>query len=357
MSSSSGVVWYISRDNQRFGPFSAEEFRRFEREGQLVPTDSVWHTGLDDWIAYGDYLTGQRAPRRALRLLLRRALRFPADIFATAFAIVRRPTEFAKSRIDTGPRDLGRAVYFYMNIFVLLFLIGSSLTYLDFYAGASQPRELAWLAIQIAVAAPLLFVLNVIARQRVRFSGVAQGVLYTDALFLVPLTLVGFVLSYLIFSQSSGQREIDILGTEFEQCLAGESFLYWLLRGDLQFFLHLPKTRSAEYVEFAKDCFQYVLAFPFCVLFGRLLHGRYSVSALLNTVLAIVVFSLIVPGVFHGREKMKAVLVQNSGCHHGFAQRVSRKYKPIAAREADSCKNKCATASGFRNGWCLGIIG
>jgi hypothetical protein len=361
VSGSSDVVWYIERDNQRFGPFSTEDFRRFEREGQLVPTDIVWHTGLDDWITYGDYRTSQRSrtsvaspgvgvatatagevaagsPRSALRPLLRKALRFPTDMMATAIAIVRRPTEFGQSRIDTGPRGLGRAVYFYMNMFVLVFVIDSSLTYLDFYTGASQPRELAWLSIQIALAVPFLYLLNAIARQRVRVSGVAQSVLYADALFLVSLSFVAPLLSYLMFSQSSSQREIDILATELEQCLAGESILYWLLRGDLQFFMYLPSTKSAEYLELARDYLQYALAIPFCVVFAKLLHGRYAAPILLNTVFGIIAFSLVVPGFNYGRQEIRAAIVRNSACGDQVAQRASQKYnqsllaKQIVAR-------------------------
>ena len=51
------LTWYISRDNQRVGPFSADEFARFEKAGTLRPTDQVWQTGMDAWIEY-------RAPRK-----------------------------------------------------------------------------------------------------------------------------------------------------------------------------------------------------------------------------------------------------------------------------------------------------
>lgn len=354
MSDLSDVVWYIARDDRQFGPFSAEDFSRFEREGQLVPADRVWYTGLDEWISYGDYRSRQRPPGRAVGLLLRRALRFPLDLVTNIFAIVRRPTQFGRSRIDTGPRDLGRAVYFYINIFVLVFVTGSSLTYLDFYAGVSQPRELAWLTIQIVLAVPLLYFLNVIARQRVRFSGVAQGVLYADALFLIPLTLVGFLLSYLMFSRSPGQHEIDILATVYEQCLAEESFLYWLLRGDLRFFVDLPKARGGEHLELVKDYFQYALAVPFCVLFAKLLHGRYAAPVLLNTVLGVVVFLLVVPGFLYGRQQIEAALVRNSACDTDHvALRASQKYNPsLLARQIVARTNaQLSRTSGTYGTW------
>ena len=61
MSALNDPVWYISRDNQRVGPFSADEFARFEKAGTLRPTDQVWQTGMDAWIAYSDYGASRNA--------------------------------------------------------------------------------------------------------------------------------------------------------------------------------------------------------------------------------------------------------------------------------------------------------
>jgi GYF domain 2 len=54
-------TWYISRDNKRVGPFSADEFARFEKAGTLRATDQVWQTGMDGWIAYSDYEASRNA--------------------------------------------------------------------------------------------------------------------------------------------------------------------------------------------------------------------------------------------------------------------------------------------------------
>ena len=61
MSALNDPNWYISRDNQRVGPFSADEFARFEKAGTLRPTDQVWQTGMDAWIAYSDYEASRNA--------------------------------------------------------------------------------------------------------------------------------------------------------------------------------------------------------------------------------------------------------------------------------------------------------
>ena len=63
MSTPNDAVWYIMRDGQRFGPFNADAFARFEQEGQFSPTDGIWRSGTDTWIAYSDYEARKAAAR------------------------------------------------------------------------------------------------------------------------------------------------------------------------------------------------------------------------------------------------------------------------------------------------------
>jgi hypothetical protein len=92
-------TWYISRDNKRVGPFSADEFARFEKAGTLRATDQVWQTGMAAWIAYSDYEASRNAvsisagpsssatkaetERCAICLLVRRGMRALRRTFIT----------------------------------------------------------------------------------------------------------------------------------------------------------------------------------------------------------------------------------------------------------------------------------
>jgi hypothetical protein len=58
-------VWFISRDGQRVGPLTAEEFAQFDETNRLRPTDQVWHAGMPGWIAYRDYAMREAAARFA----------------------------------------------------------------------------------------------------------------------------------------------------------------------------------------------------------------------------------------------------------------------------------------------------
>jgi hypothetical protein len=59
------TVWFISRDGQRVGPLTAEEFAQFDEMNRLRPTDQVWHAGMPAWIAYRDYAMREAAARFA----------------------------------------------------------------------------------------------------------------------------------------------------------------------------------------------------------------------------------------------------------------------------------------------------
>lgn len=41
--------WYITRDQQRSGPFSWLQLQQFAYAGQLVPTDALWTEGMSEW--------------------------------------------------------------------------------------------------------------------------------------------------------------------------------------------------------------------------------------------------------------------------------------------------------------------
>jgi GYF domain 2 len=101
VSAPDNAVWYISRNGQRAGPFTNDDFARFEEAGGLRPTDQVWHTGMQSWIAYSDHdarkVAGRLVDRRpsgssanaddetcAICLMMRRAMQAIATGFVTA---------------------------------------------------------------------------------------------------------------------------------------------------------------------------------------------------------------------------------------------------------------------------------
>src|SRR5262245_7049660 len=43
-------VWFFSRDNQDYGPFSYAQLEEYALTGQLVPEDLVWKDGMPEWV-------------------------------------------------------------------------------------------------------------------------------------------------------------------------------------------------------------------------------------------------------------------------------------------------------------------
>jgi hypothetical protein len=146
------ISWHIMRGDQQYGPFDSDDFARFERESQLLPTDFVWHTGLTDWIKYEKFdndrtthplptlwplaLLGSRAG--ALYILIKSAGRFPISLITTTFGLITRPSSFGRERIDQKPGDLQRAITFFLNVVGIAFLLYAAFSHLSGYSGLSE---------------------------------------------------------------------------------------------------------------------------------------------------------------------------------------------------------------------------
>ena len=235
-----------------------------------------------------------------------RALRAPLKIINTAFAIIARPAEFAKTNIDIREHDLARALYFFVNIFAVVFLIYTAIK-LN-YTGASEFRMGGEIFIQLALAIPAIYLANSLFSKHVTIGGVAQGALYADALFLLCSVTAAFLLSTLEY----GPGEVDIIGTEFEKCLANASFVYWLLRGNLTFhFAALSETLSVVQI---KEILDGIIVLPFCVLFAYMMKARYEVSAIMNFVFALTAFIICTQITYVASEKIRIAVAQRYPC-------------------------------------------
>ena len=118
MSAPSDVVWYVSREGKQFGPLSADEFARLEDQNGLRPSDQVWQTGMDVWIATviltrkaAARFAGKHRPssstkadgeKCAICLLMRKGIRALAKASMTAFRSV--TTHLAKIRTVSSSR-------------------------------------------------------------------------------------------------------------------------------------------------------------------------------------------------------------------------------------------------------------
>ena len=136
--------------------------------------------------------------------------------------------------------------------------------------------------------------------------------LYIDGPFLILETAVNALLAYAVFTQSLDRGELDVIGTEVERCLTGNSYVYWLVRGDLKFFTHSPF--EATNLALVKEYASYGLIIPFCIVFAKLMKGRYSASVWLNMVIAVAAYAIVVNAVNYALDRAQQSIYARSSC-------------------------------------------
>ena len=256
-------------------------------------------------------------------------LRVPSKLFLTWLAIVTTPTQFAEANISAADRSLRRALYFYLNSFLLIFAVNEIASRMAFFTGVSQPRALSLLAIQVAIAIPLLYVANIFFKSKPPLSAIAQAVLYVDGAYLLaftPLQIAAHVPHFLMADLAS----VDIISTEIEKCIAEYSLPYWLLRGDIVFFAESYSTPLFETLRHSVEWLQYAIVLPFCWIFGKLLKARYGVPTLFNAVAAFLAFGLVVEGTTRALANLQVSIGVRSGCFQDITQRLHARYSKSA---------------------------
>lgn len=339
---SQSPVWYVARGGQRYGPISEIEFSTLHREGHLAADDLVWRDGQKDWLSFAALektLEPTPAVERTNGLLkaYKRALKSPLQFVTTAYQLIAQPDKFAQTRIDQHGRDLGRSVWFFLNSFSIVILVSGSFTYLQYYSGLSQPRELAAVVVQILFALPFLYAATLLSKASVPLRGIVQAVLYIDAAYLMTSNAIGIAVAAV--TNEIGSRDIDIFGSEYERCLASGSIVYWTLRGDLSFFSR-PLWLGSDHLSLLKDNLIYIVVVPFCILFGQLLYKRYGTSRNLMSIAALVAFVAVVQGHARATDAITSAIANKSDCFTRSVQTAQNRYnRTVLAQQAANSIN------------------
>lgn len=336
-------VWYVARHDEQYGPISDAEFLTLQKEGSLLPDDLVWRDGQSEWLSFAAFQnslptpTTERTHFGSLVRIIKRALNPPKQFVTTAYRLVAQPEKFALTRIDQSGRDLQRSLWFFLNAFSIVAVVTGYFTYLQYYSGLSQPRELAAVAVQIVLALPLLYCAALATRKRIPFRGLTQTVLYVDAVYL--LTMSAISISVAALTNEIGKREVDIFGSEYERCLASESTVYWVLRGDLSFFAR-PLWMGSEYLTLLKDNLMYLVVVPFCALFGQLLYKRYGTPRFIMAFVAALAFVAVVQAHERVTSLVTSAIANKSDCFVRSVQLAQGRYsRTVLAQQAAHTMN------------------
>ena len=255
---------------------------------------------------------------------------------ALNFHIFCRPSWVGKNVIlDGDPASVLHAAKYFLKMFGLTFAVVIIASRFKLVEGESEWRFLVmtWLKLLLAVA--IIYVLTRVLRDRMSFSRLLQAALYVGGAYIIVEALVSIPISYLSLIVPIENREIDIFLTERERCLARTSFLYWLLRGDLKFFLFSDTWKPADWAHWFFDNYYHVLIIPFLFLFARMLAPARKVSFIVICICTAVAFVIAVESINIGKERLGNTLAfRDTKCVLSYLEPMINNYAPgLIARQ------------------------
>ena len=329
MSDPGTFCWYIVRDGRKHGPLHTEELRLFVTQGHLKEGDVIQRDNssgdrhaiyypANEIRAYFQRQTPSEHPtpnvpenskRNNGRLIGLHQLRpllsaVTNEIFRNlikAKNFLFRPKEFATSHITShSQKTFHEALSFFITFFSLAFLIFSSTTYFSFYIGASEARMVTKIAVQLLFGILFLFVLLKLLRSDIDLASTIKIVLYFDGLYLILSAIVYCIVGIIAFGLT--HPKIDIFGTAFEECLDKHSIAYWLIRGDLEFYIDEGKLHGIPY--FILTYSYFAVAILCIIAIGRVFGSFYRPNTLVFISCAFFTFVTIDQGYAYVEQKV-----------------------------------------------------
>ena len=283
--------------------------------------------------------------RRLLALWLRKS----TALAVLNFNILFRPTWTGANVVTDGNAGLLRAIKYYSKMFALAFAIGVISSRLQLYEGDSEWRLLIKFILQLLVAIPIIYILCLALPDRIPLRRLIQAALYADGAYIVTAAVAFIPLFYLTLVVPSANREIDIFATEYERCLSNNSIFYWLLRGDLKFFLYVDAWKPQDWANLFSDNFHYLVAAPFVPIFAFMLRATRKISFILICLITPIVFVTVSEGADFIKRRLGDLLaVQDTKCTFGFLDQVTKNYAPdLIARQVVYKMNNDALKANF----------
>jgi len=121
-------------------------------------------------------------------------------------------------------------------------------------------------------------------------------------------------------------RELDIFETEWEKCLSKESFAYWLIRGDLVFFLYNDKWQPANWAQLLMSYRGYVTMLPFAFILTRMVTTKFNRNFLIVVTAIIASFVAAYGGYYWIEGKVRDALAPKSNCLQAYVKTVLSTY-------------------------------
>jgi hypothetical protein len=288
----------------------------------------------------------KRRSTTSLLATVRRVLDHLLVLPALTFNILFRPAWTGSNTVNNDTEGLLRAIKFYSEMFALAFTISLVANQFQLYEGKSEWRSLIEIVLQLLIAIPIISLLGLALPERIRPLTVIQALLYVVGVYLLIASIVSIPISYLDFTFGipDKNRELDIFGTEYEKCLSHNSTFYWLIRGDLQFFLYADRWTPQDWANWLFDNFYYVVAIPFFAIFAFMLRPKRKISFILICLIAVAAFVITVAGAEFTKPRLSRIAAtgMNTECASSALDQIVKKYAPnlIARQIAYKIKNQ-----------------
>jgi hypothetical protein len=162
--------------------------------------------------------------------------------------------------------------------------------------------------------------------------------------------MLSIPISYLTQIVPSENRELDIFATEYERCLSRGSIFYWLLRGDLKFFLYNDVWKPADWANWLLDNYHYVVVIPFLFIFARMLGLTRKISFFCICIFTAIAFITVAEGESFATRRLGSLLAkQDTKCTLAYLDQVVKNYAPslIARQIAYKINNESLKFSQF----------
>jgi hypothetical protein len=194
--------------------------------------------------------------------------------------------------LDDGHAGLLHAGKYYLKAFALAFSILLIANRFQLADGKSEWRDLTLTIAQFFVAVPIIYAFCLTLPDRIPFFRIVQAALYADGAFVLVEHAVTILASHLHLTLRipAGNRELDLFDTEFERCVADNSILYWLLRGDIKFYLYNDVWKPQNWANWFFENYSYLVAIPFVFIFALMLRPVRKISLILICLVSMIAF-------------------------------------------------------------------
>jgi hypothetical protein len=281
------------------------------------------------------------------RLFLKERL----ELLKLSLKIILRPAEVG-SKLQNSAAGALRTTKHFLEMFAIAFLVFALANSLNFSAGESEWRLLVTTIVEVLFGTAIIYLLSRTLRDRPPALIMIQAALLFVGTYLITQAIVSIPIRYveLAINLPNINRELDVFSTEFERCLAEKSYAYWLLRGDLEFFLYSDRWKPEDWLNWFFDNYRYFIVLPFLLIFASLLSVKRISSYLWVCVFTLFAFVVTVELSGYSRKKAGQALANATPeCSKLNIERVIGKYNPdlIAKHIVYKINNESKKARGF----------